>query len=108
VAGRFEIIRPRDIDGEFATEERKELLLDDGRELAIAIDLISGSPGQQLLLNKGEFVAAHVLKRQLVTEGENFAVHKENVVAGIVLDAKVVAEGKQFLFQNVAHKIQFI
>src|SRR6266487_4402650 len=42
VALGIKVIGARHIHGEFAAEERKELLFDDRGELAVAIDLIGG------------------------------------------------------------------
>ena len=92
-----------DVYGEVVAEKGPDFLLDDGEELAVAVDFVGGAPGEEFLADEGELVAVHVLEGELVADGESAAVDEEAVVAGVVLDGEVVAEGEELLFHLVAH-----
>ena len=68
IAFSLEVVGSRDVDCEFAVEEREELLLHNGRQLTVAIYFVGRSPGEQLLADERQFMALHVLKGELIAE----------------------------------------
>src|SRR5439155_13435140 len=80
----LEIVGSWHIHREPAAEEREEVLLHHGCHLATSGYLVSRSPGQQLLLNEGEFLACHVLKGKLVADAKGSPIDEKHVLASLV------------------------
>jgi hypothetical protein len=100
----LQIFRARKIHREATTEQGEQVLLHYGAKLAIPVDFIGRSPGKQLLTDEGQFLAPHVLERELVSEAERLAIDEEHVLTVWGLDREVVAPAKQLLFHPVAHR----
>src|SRR5690606_11728137 len=90
-------------DIEYIPKDGQELFFDLGDLSPLAIDVVSPSDGEQLLLDAGQFIALHVLKRELIPEGKQFPINKITVLAGFILDGEVIPETEQFLLHHISH-----
>ena len=103
VALRLQVVGAFHIDAEAATEEGEDFFLHHCNERAIAIDLVGGAPGEELLPDERHFATGHVEEGELGTEAKGFAIDEEDVLARLVADGEVVAEGEEFLIHQVTH-----
>src|SRR5688572_9374348 len=96
---RFQIVGAGHIDGETTAKQREELLLYHSDLPAFALNLVGGSPRQQLLADKRQFVALHVLEGKLVAPTEGASINKEDVSALGVADGEIITKRPELLFQ---------
>jgi hypothetical protein len=68
-----------------------------------SIDVVGRPPRQELLVDEGQFIASHILKRQLLPDAEGSPIHEEHVSSLVILDAEVIAPREQLLFHDVTH-----
>ena len=101
---RLEIVRARNVDAEFATEQGEKLLFHRRYEVAAAIDRVARPPREKFLLDKGELRACGVLQRKFFSQRECFAIDDEGWASVCILNREVFAEGKKFLSDYVTHK----
>ena len=97
---RFQIALFVDVDVEGALEEGEHLLLDCGDVFITAVQLVGGSPREELLPDEQQFVALRVLKRELVAEDEDLTIDEEGIFALSLRMANLSASEKAFCFMR--------
>ncbi|MCH8825056.1 MAG: hypothetical protein IH984_16295 [Planctomycetes bacterium] len=60
----LQVIRAGHIDGELTLKERKQFLFYNSSQRAVSVNLVGRPPTEQLLFDKGKFVAVDILEGQ--------------------------------------------
>jgi hypothetical protein len=58
-------------------------------------------PRQELLADKGQFIAPHVLKRELLPDAKGSPIDEKHVSPLFILDAEIIAPREQLLLHDV-------
>ena len=95
-----QIVWAGDVDRKCAMEKREQVLADDCDQVALPVNAVRRTQGEQVLLDVGQFMALQVLKGKLIPQTEHFAIDIESIVPGFVADDEIVSETKDLLLHS--------
>src|SRR6266702_1329394 len=98
----FHVLRACHVNVKALAQRRDQGFLDCGEYIAIAVNAIRILDVHDLLLDRGQFVALHILKAQVLPYTEGLAINKEDALAQPILNPVVIAERDQLLPHAIA------